>query len=160
MTETHHPGNEANVTLKLSVEHAKAVEKALDIYARLCLGQLNVIAEMVDEGIIPLRSEAGSPRKIADIEICERARSLMQSLKSAMGYHPGSSLGIGSPHVVREGHCAYEVNRTLARELALHDNPNPQFRGVNFDGLRLRYTDLPTPVAFVTPHHSAEGEAQ
>ena len=46
-----------NVTLTLTIEQAQSVSKALDLYNRVCIGQINEISQLVRVGIIPLGQE-------------------------------------------------------------------------------------------------------
>jgi hypothetical protein len=54
------------------------------------------------------------------------------------------------------GRRAYEVSRVLDKVLAEYREPNPSFRGVDYDGLRMRYTQdaMPEVVLSKTEHLS------
>ena len=43
------------VTLTLTIEQAVAVRDALDLYSRICIGQIEEIGQLVRFGTIPMR---------------------------------------------------------------------------------------------------------
>lgn len=141
---------EDGITLIMGVEQARVTAKALDIFARLSMGQLKVIEEMVSMGEIPVYAQQDAQNSLPSIEMCDIVRKQVEGLVNALGYSGfGHSLGIGNKHVSISGHRAYEVSRVLEKTLAEHHDPEPTFRGVNYDGLRLRYTQDRMPVARV-----------
>ena len=66
-------------------------------------------------------------------------------IKSSLRFQQNGSNGIGHPHVAPSTHRAWDVRKVLEKALAEHRNPNPTFRGVNYDGLIVRYTQDPEP---------------
>lgn len=139
----------ALVTVQMNIEQAAAVSKALDVYVRLGIGQLDIVKEMVNQGYIPLRAENGDPRQVATFDQVDRFTEVMDSAKSILGYPRSGSNGIGHSHVAKEVHRSYEVAKVMDRAIATYRDPNPKFRGVNYDGLIVRYTTDPAPKAFV-----------
>lgn len=137
--------DKTRVTLTLTPDQAHAVSEALDVYMRLCLGQLNIVAEMVSDERIPLRNASCIDREVASFEVCDQVRADIDRVKSALGFSIGASLGVGHPHVHVTGTRSYEVMKVLDKVLANHRNPNPEFRGVDYDGLTVRYTSDPMP---------------
>ena len=138
------------VQLTVTIPQAQAIAKALDLFARLSIGQVGMIAEMVAMQEIPLYAPNGSPRRNVSPEVCDTVREKVEEVLRSLGYSGfGHSLGVGSEHVPVAGHRAYEVSRVLEKVLAEKRNPNPEFRGVNYDGLLLRYTRDTVPVALV-----------
>lgn len=140
---------DTRITLTLTLNQAAAVRDALDAYSRLCIGQLEEVAQLVNTGIIPLAGTSGNPRMTASNEVREDVETLMKAVKAALGYSSNSNHGIGHPHVDLSGHRAYEIKKVLAKILAETRNPNPTFRGVDYDGLGPRYTRDPAPVATI-----------
>lgn len=140
----------SKIHLELTPEQAAAVCDALDAYARLCLGQLENVVEQVRFGCIPMfnPSADGEPAH-APVEVCETLDLLMYQAKAAMGYPSNGSHGIGHPHVHVTGRRAYEVKKALAKVVAEHRNPAPDFCTVDYDGLGPRYTNDPAPRAFL-----------
>jgi len=138
------------VHLTLTLEQAQAVCDALDLYSRLGIGQIEEVASLVRSGMIPTFRSAELPRAVANIDACEQVETLLHAVKQALGYPRHGSYGIGHAHVAKGTHRCFETKKALEQALALHRNPNPEFRGVNYDGLLLRYTRDPAPVARVT----------
>lgn len=77
------------------------------------------------------------------LDVYSRLTNINQ-LSQLMGYGGfDSHLGIDNQLM---GRRAYEVSRVLDKAIAEHCNPNPSFRGVDYDGLRVRYTQDAMPV--------------
>jgi hypothetical protein len=74
---------------------------------------------------------------------------LMKQAKKLLGHSATSSFGIGHTYVPIDAKRCYEVEKVLDRALSEHRDQNPKFRGVNYDGLTVRYTTDPAPVAEV-----------
>lgn len=138
------------VHLTVTTEQAAALVSALDLFVRMGLGQLEEVASLVRFGVIAPRLAEGAPRGQASAEACERIEALAHAMKAELGHPRNSSFGIGHPHVPLEGARAYEVMKVVERALAVHRDPEPKFRGVNYDGLLVRYTADPAPEAEVT----------
>lgn len=138
---------EPRIQLSLTVDQAAAVCAGLDAYTRLCIGQLEEVANLVQQGVIPVAQRGEGPRELARAEVCERIEYLMDEAKRQLGFPANGSNGIGHPHTCEAGRRAYEVQKVLAKEVAVARDPNPQFRGVSYDGLGPRYTTDPAPTA-------------
>lgn len=131
-----------------TIEQARAVRDALEIYMRLTIGQIDVVTDMVRDGTIPLGGRNGrGERALAELEQIRQIEALAKQIKSELGYTSGGSNGVGNPHVHPSGHRAYEAMKALAKVIAVETNPNPGFRGVDYDGLTVRYTQDPAPTA-------------
>lgn len=142
------------IVIECSIEQAAAISDALEAFARLGMGQIGYLAEMVAFGVIPLGGRYQSngvllDRAIASPDATDVVRGLCNQIKSEMGYAVGGSNGVGHPHVSTSVHRVWEVRKVIEQTLAEHRNPNPTLRGVNYDGLTLRYTTDPKPVATV-----------
>ncbi len=75
---------------------------------------------------------------------------LTQKLRDFMGHEYGSSFGVGHPRVSITAHRCYEAYKVLAQALAEARDPSPTgFKGVDYDGLIVRYTQDPAPTAEV-----------
>lgn len=135
------------IQMTVTVPQAQAIAKALDLFARLSIGQVGMIAEMVSMQEIPMYAQNGSPGRDVSPEVCDTVQEKVEEVLRTLGYSGfGHSLGVGNEHVPVAGHRAYEVSKVLEKVLAEHRNPNPEFRGVNYDGLSLRYTNDPAPI--------------
>ena len=136
------------VVLRMTPEQAKAVEYACDVLARVGMGQLEILAEMVAQGFIPVDASTPEPR-FADSMTSELARLGFMDAKRALGFPQNGNRGIGHRHNRVGVHRAYEVGTVLAKALAEHERPNPTLRNHRYDGLRVRYTQDPAPTAEV-----------
>jgi hypothetical protein len=127
---------------------AQVLADALDLYARLSIGQIGMISEMISMNKIPVYSTADKKETFATPDMCEDIRIKVEEIIRILGYSGyGHSLGVGNQRVPIAGHRAYEMSKVLQKTLAEHKNPNPVMRGVNYDGLSLRYTQDPAPIA-------------
>ena len=141
--------NQVQLTLP-SIESARAVIEALDAYTRVSIGQLHIVAEMVSMGKIAKASPEGqTERSFANTDELGRVRDLMDSAKAILEYPANGSHGVGHRHNSQECHYAWEACKVLQKAIAEHDNPDPKYRGVHYDGLIVRYTDGPEPAAVV-----------
>lgn len=137
--------SKTKIQITVSIEQAQAIEKALDVYSRLTMGQFSIITEMVMYGSIPLFAENGKPVNPLLIETCNKVRENIKEVGKLLGYKNGVNLGIGNRHMPMNGLRTYEVSRVLNKTLAEYINPNPSFKGVEYDGLILRYTSDEIP---------------
>lgn len=99
-------------------------------------------------GVVPVGAKTGE-RQEASIEVCDAIKVLLDSVKVLLGYTVNGSNGIGNPHVHISAHRAYEVKKVIAKAIAEDRDPNPTLRGVDYDGLLVRYTTDPAPVAVI-----------
>jgi hypothetical protein len=133
------------VTLTLpTIEQAHAVKAALDLYMRMGLGQFDELAYLVRCDELRHRDKDATP------EVAEEFRSLTNELRTLMGHEHGASFGVGSKRVSITAHRCYEAYKVLAQALAVAYDPSPTgFKGVDHDGLIVRYTQDPAPKASV-----------
>ena len=138
------------LTLTLTMDQADAVSRALDLYTRISIGQVYEIADLARTEFIQFRPDSGyshdeQRRRLGDID------SLMIQVSRTLGYSGrGHSMGIGNSEVPLSARQAYEIEKVLDRALAMARNPDPMFRGVNYNGLTVRYTTDPAPTVAVT----------
>lgn len=111
------------VTITCSVEQAQAIAQALDIYTRLGLGQLGIVAEMVRDGVIPQATAGNEPRRTATNEMCVQVESALSRAKTVLGYPKGGSNGIGHKHNAMPVSRTYQVLKNLRHALAWHQKP-------------------------------------
>ena len=133
---------ELKVHIALTIPQARAMVEALDIYTRLGLGQVHMIAEMVADRSIPIK--AGS-LETPEMDVIHNVTVLCNEIRRELGFLPGESYGVGNRAVSDKAHRAYEIEKVIKKALALYDNQTPAFRGVDYDGLSIRYTDDPKP---------------
>lgn len=128
------------VQLDLSVEQAQTLSQALDLYTRVGLGQLEQIDDLVRMGVIPC-----GPQHEGEI-LFEPIATQAKVLKGLLGFSAHGSWSIGADSVPIGSKRAYEVKKALDRELAMARDPEPEFKGVNYDGVTVRYTRDELPV--------------
>jgi hypothetical protein len=136
------------VHLTLTIEQAQAVVQACDLYTRIGLGQFEEVARLLRMGYIKPERDTSSDTFSAMGVMVDRS---MRDAKEVIGHPRNGSFGIGHKRVSITAHRAFEVEKVLDQALSMHRDPNPRFRGVNYDGLSpsLRYTSDPVPVAEV-----------
>ena len=140
------------VTIQATLEQAHTIKFALDTYARLCIGQLEIVSELCRDETIPVGGRGvDSPRTAPHVEVCDEVDALLRQAKVKLGYSPNGSNGIGNRHVDVSAHRAWEVGKVLSQALAEHLDPSPAFRGVDYDGRIVHYTSDPDAVVRVEP---------
>lgn len=163
----HASWSNSTATLTITPYHAKNLVQALEAHTRLGIGQLQYVEELMRENVIPLGPNYQAPPRIRDaheraewsvaedqarsqgdlpFEVWDAAARLFNEVKTLTGYHPHSSWGIGAKKVDKAVGVGYEVEKVLKRELALLRDPNPSFRGVDYDGVGPRYSEEVLPV--------------
>ncbi len=138
----------ARVHLDLTIEQAHAVSQALDLFTRMGIGQMREIAGLVRRGSIPFAPERLGADRLGAMNAID---DLCSGISRQLGFMRNANHGIGGEQVSASARRAYEVGRVLDKALAEHRDPNPSFRGVNYDGLLVRYTSDPEPSASVIP---------
>lgn len=137
------------VNLELTPEQAHAVAKALDLYTRMGLGQIREIGHLVREGAIPFAAHIPADGVGGVLDRMDAIDRLLGEVSEMLGFQPSASYGVGNPRVPVAALRAYEVEKVLQQALALDRDPNPRFRGVDYDGLGPRYTPDSAPKAWV-----------
>lgn len=136
------------VHLIVPLEAAKALSRALDVYSRIGMGQVGIVDEMHRMDEVAIGGRPGGPE--ADRDRMFAVADHLAELSKLLGWCSSSSAGIArAPLAARQAH---EVRAVLNQTLAFHRDPNAKYRGVDHDGLVLRYTDDPAPVAWIDAH--------
>lgn len=137
---------ESSVHLDLTIEQAHAVSRALDLFARMGIGQMREIAGLVRDGSIPFSPARLGADRLGAMNAID---DLCADISNQLGFMRNANHGIGGEQVPASARRAYEVGMVLEKALAEHRDPNPSFRGVNYNGLTVRYTSDPEPSASV-----------
>lgn len=145
---------EPSVQVTLTLGQAQALNRALDTYVRIGIGQFETILELMRFDEITPAAE----RVVIDVALLEKVEEYLKQLKSLMGHYRGASLGIGSPKATASVRRAYEIKKVVAKALAEHRDPSPSLRGVDYDGLLVRYTQDEAPQAVVVSAPSLPSE--
>jgi len=134
------------VTLKMNVEQAHAIVSLLDLAVRINMCQFGEFEQWARMGIIKHRD--GRELSYGELETLD---GTLRYVSSIFGFPSNANFGIGSPHVSDTAKRGYEIKKVLDKALAVHREPNPKgLRGVNYDGLIVRYTNDPAPTATIT----------
>ncbi len=124
------------VTITLNEAQARTVCDALDLYARIGIGQLQEVSSLVRQGfLVPTKTPKDAGWFYDGFD------SVMNSAKSMLGLSGSSSYGIGHNSVNVDAKRAFELRKQIEKPMALAGDPDPGFRGVNYDGRIVRYTD-------------------
>lgn len=136
------------VILELNcLAQAYVLRDALDLYCRLGLGQLEQIEELFRREDIPTAKPVSFEGRLT-LAACLGAH--LTATKKTLGFQSNASHGIGNTAVPLGARRAYELQKVLSKALAEHQEPAPVFRGVNCDGVLLRYTQDPLPSVVIT----------
>lgn len=146
---TNSSTTEPVVHLTLSVAHAQALVKACDIFSRLGMGQMRALVSLARFDHIPPGPTDGLKGQRLTLSQLDGFEAQMHAAAASLGYAQGSNHSITSSAVNFDSKAAHEVQKVLEREVALHLDPAPAFKGVNYDGLLYRMTDKRTPSAKV-----------
>lgn len=138
-----------SIQLHLTVDQARVVQSALDLYTQMGLGQLEKLTELARMGVVPRAGRGSDTRQLATAENLDFIEALLKQAKAELGYPSNGSHGVGHPHNHESTHRAYEIYKVVSKTLAELANPRPTFRSVSYDGLLLRYTKDPEPTATV-----------
>lgn len=130
------------VVQELSLDHAEAEARALDLYSRILSGRLGEIANLAADGRLGPREgrEPLSPGQVA------RLRALMDEARAVLGYGRGEGGGLG-PAAHPDANLSYEVHAVVRRCLAEAKGTAGDGSRVDGDGLPVRYASGPAPTA-------------
>lgn len=125
------------VTMTVTETQARCIVSALDLYLRIGIGQIEEIADLVRCAYIETNDGADWVRCIENVE------TLCKAIKAELGHPSNGSYGIGHKNVRQDAKRAFEIKKQIDRAMSMHRDPNPSFRGVDYDGRIVRYTDDP-----------------
>ena len=132
------------LTLELTLEQAEALTRCLDLAFRMHLCQFCEIEMLARMHVI--RNRDGEVPSRDDLEAL---KAYLDGAARILGFSAGSSHGIGSKNVHDEAKRGYEIMKVMQKVLVYERNPNPSFKGVHHDGLIVRYTNDPAPIALI-----------
>jgi hypothetical protein len=144
------------IQITVTTGQAAALIMAADLFTRLSMGQVDELALVIRQGVIPMCSDGGTRRMEPNMDVIAGIDGAVAAIKGLLGYPHGGSHGIGHPHVCIEGRRCYEFKKVVEKALAEHHNPSPKFPGVVYDGLGPRYTNDPAPVAVMLQKQSTK----
>jgi hypothetical protein len=136
----------STLALTLTIDQAAALSRQLDLAMRIHLIQFRELEHIARMGELKHRSG-----RALTMDECSQLDVWLKLASGIFGFESNSSFGIGSPHVSDDAHRGYEIMKVVQKALATHRDPNPTgIRGVNYDGLCVRYTKDPAPVAAIS----------
>ncbi len=138
--------SKSDIQITMSPEQAALVVRALDLYARIGIGQLEELTWLLRNDFIPV-VPGFEDRAEGEFE------KLCYALKAAIGHPANGSYGIHHPGVTDEAKRSFEIKKQIEKTLANHHDPNPSFRGVNYDGRGAPLTDDPDIVTVMILGH-------
>lgn len=122
----------------LDAEQVHTLSDALDLYARVLMGQFREIADLARLGVLTdSRGQSAAPERI------EAAGRLLEQAKEMLtGLAPGVSKGIGGAATPAAAQRAFVLRKVLRHRLARERKPHgTALDGVDFDDPYLmRYT--------------------
>lgn len=107
--------------LEIDKEHAKVIIEALDVFSRIHMGQLEVVAEQ-------------HVHSFDNAEDFIELRKTINLLKSDLGLHPNAHWGIRSPRVIESAKVAFDIQQIIRHRLAWDRCPEGG-HGVDFQEL-------------------------
>lgn len=130
------------VTLELNEAQAQTILEALDLYSRVGCGQVRAVSQVV---VLNWPDDRWKRRDDADVALSAAQIALFPELGS-----PHASYGIPNRKVPVTFRRAYDIYKHVQQAMAVERDPNPTFRGVNYDGAMLNVSDEPLPTVAVT----------
>lgn len=133
------------IRLTMTEEQAGVLRDALDLYARVGLGQVDLVAEMVITGTM-LTADG----KLASIDQLELLRDGLLVVRHALGFRgEGHGRAIGADGVPVAITTAWDMKKVVAQAVAMARDPEPPIgaRTVDHDGLFIAFSPKPHPVA-------------
>lgn len=112
--------SDAAYTITVNENHIQVILAALDLFARIGVGQFDEVLHVYDRGA-----------KLAD-ELRTRMRDGLSYVKSVVGHPPNGSHGIHQPEVDDDFRIACDIQRVIRHRLAWDRDPKGGMR-VDFD---------------------------
>lgn len=142
------------VVLTLTMEAAEALAQGAELLARLGLGQLEHVAELVRQGHIPVKGGDKAERKTADDQGCEEIDALLGQCKGVLGFAITESHGITHAHCNAETKRAWDAYQALSLALRsrrqglsskdIQDRLMGRFRWIDEPAVQVAFVDQPT----------------
>ena len=130
------------VTLELNEAQAQTILEALDLYSRVGCGQVRAVSQVV---VLNWPDDRWKHREAAEACLSAAQTALFPELGS-----PHASYGIPNRQVPLVFRRAYDIKKHVEQAMAVARDPNPTFRGVNYDGAMLNVSDEPLPTVAVS----------
>ena len=133
------------VHVQMTLDRANAVAKALDLSGRIMMGQMKEITNYVRFGEVPVKDDSASNgSRVATKDEVQAIESHIKAICDILGSTQGT-VGIGSRNLPIDAKRQYEVQKAIQKVLA--DKRKPGGITVDHDGVTVRYTQDPEPIA-------------
>jgi len=100
--------------MEVSKKQLLIIEKALDLYLRVGIGQVEIVAEILNEMF---------PEKTKDVSQWDMKKKYLDPMKEELfGLSGGGSFGICNDVVSDNAKIAYDLNKTIQKFIATKDN--------------------------------------
>lgn len=139
------------VVLTLTKETAEALAQGAELLARLGLGQLDQVAELVRQGHVPVKGEAKQDRQVADAQACDVLEGLLAQCKGVLGFSASESNGITHPHCSAATRRAWDAYQSLSLALRcrrqglsskeIQDRLDGRFRWIDETAVMVSFVD-------------------
>lgn len=127
---------------------AGILRDALDFYGRICMGQMEELGTYIRLGHVLGRHCDRSDGVVISPSVSQAAEDIIGEIKLSIGHPRYGSWGVGGLGTPMAANRAYEVGKVLAKACFDFDGSEDSWR-VDADGLLVRYTRDPKPVASV-----------
>lgn len=98
-----------DVVVRMSHHQLRVLEQALDIFTRICIGQLHEVAHVVSSYL---------PKEFKG-DMWEMRKELDRLTSAYLGLSPGASFGIPSDKVHDDAKIAYDLEKTFQKHIAV-----------------------------------------
>lgn len=134
------PSDNKKWELTIDEEQARLIILALDTYARMCLGQFNILGTMIHTGVIGRTDRAKD-----DQGIVVNVDDSIASLKKSLGMMYGESHALCSHNVSDDARMMIDIHDVIRHRISHDLNPSGGIT-VNFDkpGHYVKSKPLPT----------------
>lgn len=134
------------VRIVLTGEKSYRLTSALELYSRVGIGQLEFVGECVRDGSVCTSIGKISDRYAGDqFTVGHRVEDTLRGFKPVIGHPASGSWGISADIVSDDVKLAWETYKEIEKARSYYREPNPKFKGVNYDGNPFQYTREPLP---------------
>ena len=128
------------VTLEMTEAQARTVLHALDAYSRIGCGQFQIVREVIVHNWADRHDYQG----VADASLGHAKMVLFPELG-----HQNASYSIPNREVPVNFRRAWDLYKHVEQAVSIAREPNPSFRGVNYDGAIFQCCDEDLPTVTV-----------
>jgi len=142
---TKKPNKKTYTISGLTIDQLAVIERALDMFGRIGLGQTEIIAETWQEFYWTLADKihAGPDGKV-DYDVWQRVRWAANTLKEQMfKFSPGASYGVGHPDLDKRTNIAFDMCKPIQNILVEISDPKKECLWHCWRDTPMLYSDQP-----------------